>query len=99
MGNWEAERSLHEFTGIYRTKPAEHIPKRGGQDFELPPLVHNKVQQNTSDRIHGLLDQQILTTTMMDFEDRRKSISTPKTGLRAASLERKVEAEIRAEVE
>jgi len=30
MGNWEAERSLHEFTGIYRTKPAEHIPKRGG---------------------------------------------------------------------
>jgi len=41
MGNWEAERSLHEFTGNYRTKQYDHIPKRS-LDFELPPLKHNK---------------------------------------------------------
>lgn len=41
MGNWEAERSLHEFTGNFRAKVYDHIPKRTA-DFELPPLEHTK---------------------------------------------------------
>ena len=67
MGNWEAERCLHEFTGHYRNKIPEHIPKRT-LDFELPPLKHGKDMDDQSrERTLGPVEPMTLTTSNAVF--------------------------------
>jgi len=61
VGNWQEEQTLREFTGVGRTIPKEHIPKKHG-DLENP-IIHGKVFDNTYRRINGKTEDLIMDTT------------------------------------
>ena len=50
IGNWAEENILRDCTGVGRTIPKEHIPKKH-LDFENP--LKCKPAESTTDRIYG----------------------------------------------
>lgn len=65
VGNWQEEQTLWEFTGVGRTIPKEHIPKKHG-DLENP-IIHGKVFDNTYWRINGKTEDLIMNTTNHEY--------------------------------
>lgn len=99
IANWQEEYALRDFTGegrysyyfftIIRTKPKEHIPKKWG-DLENP-IVHNKVFDNSHNRIHGEKQYQTFETFNHTYGGAKNPVdSMPKIGRRDEILERNV---------
>lgn len=56
---------MRDFTGVGRTIPKEHIPKKHG-DLENP-IIHEKVFDHTKSRINGKTEDLLMNTTNHEY--------------------------------
>lgn len=97
VGNWQEERELKDTTGVARTIPKPHIPKKH-LDFENPVQTDFK-GDDTKARIYG---QQ--TTTLFKSENNgygrgyNKALSLPTKGSKTKNLEKEIEQQVLQEM-
>jgi len=97
VGNWEEERELKDFTGVRRTIPKQHIPKKH-LDFEST-ISRGFKEDVTYDRIHGeRVNTDFHTEAWHVGKGKNKADLLPNKGKRTANLEREIQEEVLREL-
>ena len=97
IGNWEEERELKDFTGISRTIPKQHIPKKH-LDFEST-IERNFKEDVTYDRIHGnRVNTDFHSEAWGIGKGKNKADTLPSKGKRTANLEQDIQAQVYEEL-
>jgi hypothetical protein len=90
IGNWQEENTLREHTGHGRTITKEHISKKHG-DLENP-ILHDKVFDNTKNRINGKTEDLIINSTNSEYgKARNPALERPTVGSRTMMTEEMIQ--------
>lgn len=97
VGNWQEERELKDFTGVPRTIPKQHIPKKH-LDFENP-ITATVERDDTKARIYGEETQTLFKSENNGYgRGFNKAETLPTKGKKTKTIEQEIEQQVLQEM-